>query len=441
MPLTDDLELVRGLLREGPPRAETVARGEDRLAALMAADDGRPGSRRPALRMPGHSSRLTLAVAGLACLTAGAVAVAMTGTAPVTRPKPRHHTAARATSPAPSAREILLTAAAGAAKAPATGRYWLVDDLTMQLQGAGTAAHPYNIARRIRSQSWYPRSAGQRFWYISADLGSKPATPADAAAWRAVGSPAVWRFGGGGHGMAEETFRTSRSPAQSWWEPRGMALGMLGNTRATFARLRRLPADQAKLTALIRRDALGGAAAGKVAAWVLASEMFDTAVWLLTQPVTPQVHAAVYEVIASLPGVRAAGNLTDPLGRRGYGISIFMGSGQREMIVVSPSTGALLAEEDSVITPGRTTVRSWRSACGYPHMLEARTAAQRAMIRRMTPPRALCARLAQDGSRYVQYSPQYQGQVTRYDAYGQVGWTSAAPRLSGARFGPASAKG
>jgi hypothetical protein len=169
--------------------------------------------------------------------------------------------------------------------------------------------------------------------------------------------------------------------------------------------------------------------------------MFDTAVWLLTQPVTPQVHAAVYEVIAGLPGVRAAGIVTDPLGRRGEGVSIFSGNGEREMIVVSPSTGALLAEEAFVITPGRTTVQSWWSACGYPHMLLARTAAQRATIRRMTPPRAVCARLARDGSRYIQFSPRYQGQVTRYDAYGQVGWTNAAPRLSGARFGPANAKG
>jgi hypothetical protein len=438
MPVTDDLELVRGLLREGPPGADTVARGEDRLAALMAAGDGQ-GSRRRAPRMTRRSSRLTLAVAGLACVTAAAVAVAMTGAAPVARPRPPHHAAAKGAPPAPSAREILLTAAVNAAKAPASGRYWVVDDLTMQLQPAGTAAHPYNIARRIRSQSWYPRSAGQRFWYISADLGSKPATPADRTAWRAVGSPAVWRFGGGGHGMAGETFRTVRSPAQSWWEPRAMALGMLGNSRATFARLRRLPVDQAKLTALIRRDALGGARAAS--AWVLASEMFDTAVWLLTQPVTPQVHAAVYEVIASLPGVRTAGIVTDPLGRRGYGVSIYTGSGEREMIVVSPSTGALLADEAFVSTPGRTTVRSWRSACGYPHMLLARTAAQRAQIRRMTPPRAVCARLAQDGSRYVQYSPQYQGQVTRYDAYEQAGWTNAAPRLSGARFGPDNAKG
>jgi hypothetical protein len=74
-------------------------------------------------------------------------------------------------------------------------------------------------------------------------------------------------------------------------------------------------------------------------------------------------------------------------------------------------------------------------------MLLARTAAERARIRRAMPPPAVCARLAQDGSRYLQYSPQYQGQVTHYDAYGQVGWTNASPRLPGARFGPSSAKG
>jgi hypothetical protein len=435
----NDLELVRGLLRENPARADTVARGEERLATLMATDDGAGVSRRVVWRRSWHASRRTLFVAGLAGVTAGAVAVAMSGTAPVARSKQPSHPAATPESPALSARTILLTAAVNAAKARATGRYWVLDDTVMQLQAAGTAAHPYNIADRSRTQSWYPRSAGQRFWYLTTDLGAKPATPADRAAWRAVGSPTVWHFGGGGHGKPEETFRTSRSPTQAYWEPRVMAPGMLGNARATFAKLQSLPSNQAKLTALIRRYALWPAK--KAAAWLMASQMFDTAVWLLTQPVTPQVHAAVYKVIAGLPGVRAAGIMTDPLGRRGYGISIYWGSGQREVIVVSPSTGALLADEFLVSTPGRTTVESWWSTCGYLHMLKAKTAAQRAAIRRMMPPRAVCARLARDGSRYVQYSPQYQGQVARYDAYGRVGWSNTGPRLPGARFAPSSAKG
>jgi hypothetical protein len=438
MQVGNDLELVRGLLAERPAAAETMARGEERLAALMAADGG-TGSAHPRARRPWHASWPALLVAGLACVTAGAVAVAMTGTAPVARPRQSHHLAIKPASPALSARAILLTAAVNAAKAPATGRYWVLDDTVMQLQAAGTAAHPYNIADRIRTQTWYPRSAQQRFWYLSTDLGAKPATPADAAAWRAVGSPAVWHFGGGGHGKAEETFRTSRSAPQAWWEPRAMGQGMLGNSRATFARLQRLPTDPAKLTALIRRYALWPAK--KAAPPIMASEMFDTAVWLLTQPVTPQVHGTVYQVIAGLPGVRATGLMTDPLGRRGYGISIFAGSGQREVIVVSPSTGALLAEESITSTPGRTTVESWWSACGYLHMFEAKTAAQQAEIRKMMPPKGVCARLAQDGSRYVQYAPQYQGQVTRYDAYGTVGWSKAGPRLPGARFGPSNAVG
>jgi hypothetical protein len=309
----------------------------------------------------------------------------------------------------------------------------------MILRPAGTAAHPYNIADLSSEQNWFPRAARERFLYIVTEHGSKPATAADVAAWRAVGSPSAWRFGGEQYGIAEQTFQTSGSPAQAFWQPRDEALGTFDNHQATFGWLQRLPATQAGLTAVIRRDALTGT--GNVATADLASAMFLSAVWLLTRPVTPQVHATVYKVIAGLPWEQTAGIMTDPLGRRGYGVSMGIGGGEREVIVVSPSTGALLADEQVVATAGRTTVRTWSSACGFPHMLIANTAAQRAQIRKATPSPAVCARLARDGSRYVQYSPRYQGQVTSYDAYGQVGWTNTAPRLPAAQSGPAEAKG
>jgi hypothetical protein len=383
---------------------------------------------------------------GAVAVTAAAVTVAVmvAATGPVAPAHPPHHRAvAGASRPALPAREILLAAAVSAAKAPATGRYWVVADQQMRLQPAGTAAHPYDIADRSGTQAWYPRSAGQRYWYIVTEHGARPATPADKAAWRAVGSPVSWRFGGLRYGQAAQRFTMSPSPAQAYWQPRDQALGFLGSARATFARLQRLPSGEARLRAIIGRTAgVPLPRPGHVMTSAVASNIFGEGATFLTWPVTPQVRASIFKVIAGLPGVRSAGPMTDSRGRRGYGVEMPAG-GEKEVIVVSPATGALLADELVVTTPGHTRVEQWASDCGLPHMLSLKglSKAQKARVLKAMPSSAVCARLARDGSRYVQYGMRYQGQVTRYDLYTRVGWTNASPHLPAARFGPGSAKG
>ena len=379
------------------------------------------------------TARAGIAAAPVTAAAAVAIALAATGPAALSKPPHRQPTTGAA-GRVVSARDILLSAAVRAAKAPATGRYWVVADHHMTLQPAGTAAYPYDLADRARTQAWYPRSGRQRYWYIYTDDGARPATSADKAAWRAVGSPVSWRFGGLRYGLAAQRFTMSASPAQAYWQPRSEALGFLGNRRATFARLQHLPSGQARLTAIIRRDA----GVGHAATLAAAGAMFDEGIWLLTQPVTPQVHATVYKVLAALPGVRSAGQMTDPLGRRGYGVEMPQGGGEKEVIVISPAAGALLADELVVTTPGRARVEEWTSKCRYPHQLKGISKAQ---LRRLGVTGALCARLARDGTRYVQYGTRYRGQITSYDAYTKVGWTNASPHLPPAQSGPGSARG
>ena len=45
------------------------------------------------------------------------------------------------------------------------------------------------------------------------------------------------------------------------------------------------------------------------------------ALYLLQDPVPAQVRSATFKVMASLPGVRLLGPMTDPLGRVGYGLA------------------------------------------------------------------------------------------------------------------------
>ena len=51
---------------------------------------------------------------------------------------------------------------------------------------------------------------------------------------------------------------------------------------------------------------------------------------LKLDPITPQVRAAVFTDLARLPGVRSIGQVTDPLGRTGYGIALGPGPAGQE---------------------------------------------------------------------------------------------------------------
>ncbi|HEV2378096.1 MAG TPA: hypothetical protein VGS19_38770 [Streptosporangiaceae bacterium] len=394
-------------------------------------------------RQARRSVTMWAGIAAVPVTAAGAaVAAVLAVTGPVSPALPHRSPVAGGPGHVLSARDILLSAAVSAAKVPAAGRYWVMGDQRMRLQPAGTAAHPYDIAERSSTQSWYPRSARQRYWYIVKDGGARPATSADVAAWRAVGSPASWVFGGLQHGLAAQRFTMSGSPEQAFWQPRDEALGFLaGNQRATFARLQALPSSVARLRAFLVRDVAGGSSRRMTS--TLAAEVFGSGVWFLTEPVTSQVHASVYKVLAALPGVQTVGRMTDPLGRPGYGVEIPQGGGENEVIVVSPATGELLADELVVATPGRTRVEQWASSCRDVHQLSLKglSKAQRARVLKAMPSAAECARLARDGSRYVQYGPRYQGQVAQYDAYTRVGWTNDSPHLPAARSGPGSAQG
>jgi hypothetical protein len=293
-------------------------------------------------------------------LAAVAVTIAMSGSAtPALTSHGTPHTggpAGTAAGGAPaalSARQILLTAAVNAAKAPSTGRYWVVRQRDVDLQQAGTAAHPYDITESYDSQQWDPRKPSWRSWTINKYAGAAPATAADTAAWRAVGAPKSWIFGGR-YGKAKQHITVHGTAAQGWWWPGNNSLGYLGMTKVTLDRLRRLPARPAALEKVIRRAA------------------------------------------------------------------------------VAQDGGA-----------GRSRVKSWSSDCGLPHMVDLKTGsrAQRRRLLRSVPRPAVCARLARDGTRYVQYGIRYPDQVSYSSIYLSYGWTNASPNLPKAQFGPSDGQG
>ncbi|MBV9855505.1 MAG: CU044_5270 family protein [Streptosporangiaceae bacterium] len=383
------------------------------MAAVLPGLRGRTARRRRRRAVYGLALPAAAAAAAVAVLiaTTGAPSarpVQATGPAPAESPSGGGH-AGTGTQTTLTARDVLLAAANKAASTPqAAGRYWRVQEEYASVIAAGTRAHPYDIfANTVRHDEWYPVASGQRMWDISQLLGAVPATPADAAAWRAAGSPASWplpEFRKMPSGKKNTITTASQARLAIWQDLNGVVGYVEGDEPGlTAAQFRALPASQAGLYARLRHYAmLTWSATHPGAGGATVDELiWAEAISLLSDPVSPQVKAAAYRIMAALPGVRSAGEVRDPLGRTGQaaGYPVAPGSqgeftGQSEDVaIVDPASGALLAEESVVTAPGTTTDRVGQY-----------------------------------------YGTEYPGQIRSYSAVISAAWTNASPRLSGIRI-------
>jgi hypothetical protein len=381
----------------------------------------------PPARPPGRARRRRYLAAGLAATAAAALAAGLTVAAgghparpPAAGPAVAGPSAARPASgrggppsgsaaPVPSARAVLLTAAVHAAQVPVTGRYWRIVLRSGSVHAAGPNAHPYAVLRRWSPAAyWDSRSAARPSWTLpSAGWTTRPASAGAAAAWRAAGS---------------RPLRAHRGRQQAWWQTGG-AVGYLGNGNLTFAQFRSLPSAPGRLAAVVRRAARAQNKAGVPAG------MFSIYDQLLKwDPIAPRVRAAVFRDLAALPGVRSAGRVTDPLGRPGYGIEMTGTgpSGEREVLVIAPGTGSLLADEFLTTTAPRPLApggaRPGPTSCPRGTRLVMRGVCRSGVITR-------------HGHQVIDefsLGPQLalpRGSLVSYDAVVRAGWTSAQPRL------------
>jgi hypothetical protein len=245
--------------------------------------------------------------------------------------------------PTLTAAQVLTAAARVAAAQPAqaTGKYWRVSIASMKLIPAGPNARPYALRETLSPWvTWYPvQRAKPSEWFIAySDAGytTAPATPGAAAQWQADGSPAL--------------------PSANLPVMRTQAFSDLryGPSRLTPAQFRALPGDPVKLKAQIEQTVRNYSSPG----WKYGHsvEVFGIITDLLDhEPITPQVRAAAFQVLAGLPGIVMMGKVTDPAGRPGYMIGIDGGAyktfgesrmlGGNVVLVISPQAGTLLAEE------------------------------------------------------------------------------------------------
>ena len=82
----------------------------------------------------------------------------------------------------------------------------------------------------------------------------------------------------------------------------------------TKAEIRALPTDPTALAAIMDEGL-----APDVPAAARAANRLGVVVSLMYTPVTPEVQAAAFRVLAATPGITAVGTVTDPLGRTGTG--------------------------------------------------------------------------------------------------------------------------
>ena len=116
----------------------------------------------------------------------------------------------------------------------------------------------------------------------------------------------------------------------------------------------RLPTEPAALVRALERD-LRSPYYRKVTA----SAVFFEAGRLLFQSGSPALRAALYRVIARLPGVKLLGARTDRIGRRGVAVAMTDGSrAVRGVVLFDPATSEVLETDVLAVTPspGRPSI-------------------------------------------------------------------------------------
>jgi hypothetical protein len=375
----DELQLIRDFFgAPPPPDPDIAAAAKARMSAPGPAVRHRFARGLLAARPNGLRLRLGIPVVAAAAAVAVVAAVLVQG-APQVSPERggigvfQLPGAAAIGGPAGPARGILLTAARTAAKAQqaAPERYYVTPATVGNVLRVGPPADRYLVLEVVGTQDWAATNPRDGSPQLSQALYVQAASPADKAAWRRDGSPRVWQHVGQDTSLADPVGATD-----GWLRPLSAAPGklaaggavygaqpfILGNRFLSLRQLQALPADPAKLKAIL----LGGwSAHGSVG--TATSYLFQTVPSVLEMPVTPAVRSALYKLLASLPGVQSMGPITDVAGRQGVAVAYsarYSGCGRQsdptsssspaplfssctvqQVLIIGPADGIPLAEE------------------------------------------------------------------------------------------------
>ncbi|MER6514031.1 CU044_5270 family protein [Nonomuraea sp. NPDC001636] len=283
-----EFQLIDEVMPQVPPAGH---------AAVTAARARMTGAARRR-RRPVWPKVTLAAVAVSAVLAGGFVAVPLLGGTDV-----RTATIPRA--------DAVLDAAAGrlAAQPPGTGAWWR-REMTQVLR---TKPATYTVEQRVRDVLWAGRDRKAGYRTQRGPVSAEPLTPADEQAWKAAGSPDLCD---------------------------GCQLGKTYFTPLKLTRkpVTELPAEPRALKA----ELLAANDEKDPEAW-----LWGAAKWLLLDvESTPATRAALYRVLAGLPGVRVENDVTDIDGRTGVALT-YGQAPARQQIIIDRDSGQLLAVQEA----------------------------------------------------------------------------------------------
>jgi hypothetical protein len=314
-----DIEIIRSLVAQHDPVAGAIAAdahadplGRATLEEILAG----PVARRPwrpaiVPSLAWAAIAATLAFLVVREINAGSPALAATPR-PLSYHLPRH---------APSGREILLRLAAVAARQPASPT--------------------------PRAAYAYVRMAG---WYLVTQVSGGHASSEVAATMRES-----WTVANG-----FERYITRRVPGDGS-RVSATALGpVTGRSTSPGPPLLRLSFSPAIVAHQL--DIGHPRSIGPVERFVSLEDL------ALSQPIPPRAQSAILRVLARSPGLIDSGEVTDRAGRAGVAVSLdsaYSGLPTRYTLILDPSTGRLLGDEETLLgNPGKLGVRP-RSVIAY----------------------------------------------------------------------------
>jgi hypothetical protein len=332
----DDLDLVREAYGPVAPDHQMKARIRTRLAHESARTTRR---RLPRLR--------TITIVGVATAAAAAVGIAVLGGG----------SSARQTPPTTrlTARSILLAAASRAAAEP-QGRYWRLHMITGST-GRVEGANPYTVLSPTEFVGWLAVSAQDTDFTFQREMPAKPLSAADKAAWEKAGSPTSFRI------RNNDDFSTVKSTQGPWTVQRAtpankkQAAQMCASSpqlkvkcggHLSWDQRQRLAHDPKKFEQLLFPKTLPNetlSPANKL------QQGFD---FLIEQPASPAIRSKAFDVLADLPGVKAAGTAKGPDGRTGIAITaqgqMNDGSGVTfdYQMIIDPKTYKIVGDRETV---------------------------------------------------------------------------------------------